>query len=138
MIPLYINNSKKEENAMKKIVFTLALILSALSIQAADINGISNAFKNGNASSIAANMDTEVDIAVPGTSKKGSGSDAVSVLNQFFQANKPSGFTVAHHADKNESGFIVGKLATNTKEFRVNITYTIKENKVLIQSIRIE
>lgn len=123
---------------MKKLVFTLALILSALSIQAADINGITNAFKNGNASSIAANMDTEVDIAVPGTSKKGSGSDAVAALNQFFQANKPSGFTVAHHADKNESGFIVGKLPTNTKEFRVNITYTVKDNKILIQSIRIE
>lgn len=123
---------------MKKLIFTLALILSALSIQAADINGISNAFKNGNTTSISGNMDTEVDIAVPGTAKKGDGATAVSVLNQFFQANKPSGFTVAHHADKKESGFIVGKLTTDKKEFRVNITYTVKDNKVLIQSIRIE
>jgi len=123
---------------MKKLIFMLALILSALSIQAADINGISNAFKNGNASSISGNMDTEVDIAVPGTNKKGNGSDAVAALNQFFQANKPSGFTVAHHADKKESGFIVGKLATATKEFRVNVTYTVKDDKVFIQSIRIE
>jgi len=124
---------------MKKIIFTFALIFAALSIHAVDISGISNAFKNGNASSISGNMDSEVDISVPGTNKKGNGSDAVAVLNQFFQTNKPiSGFTVAHQADKNESGFIVGKLSTNSKEYRVNVTYAIRDNKAFIQSIRIE
>lgn len=123
---------------MKKLLFTLALILSALSMQATDINGISSAFKNGNAATIAGNMDTAVDISIPGTSKKGSGTDAVAILNQFFQTNPPTGFTVAHHADKKESGFIVGKLTTAAKEFRVNITYILKDNNTLIQSIRIE
>ena len=123
---------------MKKLLFTLALILSALSIQAADINGISNAFKNGNAASITESMDTTVDIAVPGATKKGSSTDAVAILNQFFQTNPPTGFTIAHHADKKESGFIVGKLTTAAKEFRVNITYTVKDSNILIQSIRIE
>lgn len=123
---------------MKKLYFIFVMILTALSMQAADINPISNAFKNGDATPIAANMDAEVDMAVPGTTKKGNGSEAVAILNRFFETNKPSGFTVAHHADKNESGFIVGKLPTNTKEFRVNITYTVIDNKVIIQSIRIE
>lgn len=124
---------------MKKIIFTLALILSALNIQAVDISEITNAFKNGNAPSISGKMDAEVDISVPGANKKGSGADAVAILNQFFQTNKPiSGFTIAHQADKNESGFIVGKLVTSLKEYRVNITYAIREDKAFIQSIRIE
>lgn len=123
---------------MKKIIFALALILSVLSIQAADITPVSDAVKAGNTDLLKDKMSEEVDISVPGTSKKGTGNDAITILKAFFQTNKVSGFTVAHHADKNESGFIVGKLATDKGEFRVNITYTTKDGKILIQIIRIE
>ncbi|MDR2913713.1 MAG: DUF4783 domain-containing protein [Tannerella sp.] len=123
---------------MKKILFTLALIISALSIQAADITPISDAIKAGNTDMLKDKMAGEVDIVAPGASKKGTGSDAIAILKSFFQANKPTGFTVAHHADKNDSGFFVGKLTTESKEFRVNITYTIKDGKILISIIRIE
>lgn len=123
---------------MKKILFTLALIISAVSIQAADITPIADAIKAGNADMLKDKMAAEVDIVVPGESKKGTGGDAIAILKSFFQANKPTGFTVAHHADKNDSGFFVGKLTTEGKEFRVNITYTIKDSKILISVIRIE
>lgn len=123
---------------MRKLIFIFVCALSVLSMQAVDITLVSNAFKSGDAAMLSNNMNSEVDIAVPNVSQKGSGADATAVLSQFFQANKPSGFTVAHHADKNDSGFIVGKLQTSTKEFRVNITYIVKEGKLLIQSIRIE
>jgi len=83
-------------------------------------------------------MDTEVDIAVPGTKQKGSGADAAAILTKFFESSKPTDFTVLHNADKNDSGFIVGKLVTGNGEFRVNITYITKGANVLIQSIRIE
>ncbi|MDR3269071.1 MAG: DUF4783 domain-containing protein [Tannerella sp.] len=115
-----------------------AFILSVLSIQAADITIITNAFKSGNAVGLTENMDAGVHIAVPGTTRKGNSQEAIDLLTRFFQANKVSGFTVAHHADKKENGFIVGKLPTDKGEFRVNITYCVKDNKVLIQSIRIE
>ena len=123
---------------MRKLVFIFVCALSVLSMQAVDITLVSNAFKNGDATMLANNMNSEVDIAVPNVSQKGSGADATAVLTQFFQSNKPSGFTVAHHADKSDCGFIVGKLQTSTTEFRVNITYIVKEGKPLIQSIRIE
>jgi hypothetical protein len=45
---------------------------------------------------------------------------------------------VAHHADKKDSGFIVGKLATGKGDFRVNITYQARDGKAIIQSVRIE
>jgi hypothetical protein len=114
------------------------LIIIALHSQAADITPISNAMKAGNADMLADKMAAEVDIVTPGASKKGTGSEAIAILKSFFQANKPNNFTVAHHADKNDSGFFVGKLTTADKEFRVNITYTSKDGKILISVIRIE
>ena len=123
---------------MSRILFFLAFALSALTIQAADITPVSNAFKAGNADMLKDKMDVEIDIVVPGTSKKCPGNDVVAILKSFFQANKPTGFTVAHHADKNDSGFFVGKLTTENKEFRVNITYATKDKKMLITAIRIE
>lgn len=123
---------------MKRILFTFALVLSFLSVQAADITIISNAFKSGNASSLSGNMDTVVDIAIPGASKKANGSDALSMLNGFLISNKPTAFNVVHHADKKENGFFVGKIMTADGEFRVNVTYRAEGDKAIIQSIRIE
>jgi hypothetical protein len=116
----------------------LTFILSALIGWAADITPVSNAIKAGNADLLKDKMSEEVDISVSGATKKGSGDDAVLILKTFFGANKVSNFTVAHHADKNESGFFVGKLTTDNGEYRVNITYTTKNGKILIQIIRIE
>jgi hypothetical protein len=123
---------------MKKTVFTFAFILSVLSVQAADIKAIVDAFGSGNAALLATCMDSEVDVALPETARKVNGQEAVDLLARFFGAGKVSGLTVAHHADKKESGFIVGKLATEKGDFRVNITYRTRADQVFIQSIRIE
>ena len=123
---------------MKRILLTLALMLSILGIQAADITNISNAFKGGNASSLSASMDKAIDMALPNSAQKCNSEEAIALLNKFFNTNKPSGFTIVHHADKKESGFFVGKLATASGEYRVNITYRSESNKAIIQSIRIE
>ncbi|MDR1380501.1 MAG: DUF4783 domain-containing protein [Tannerella sp.] len=123
---------------MEKIFFMLIFMLSAWCIQAADITPVSDAFKAGNVEPLRDRMSEEVDISVPGTSCKSSGDGATAILKEFFGTVKITGFTVAHHADKNESGFFVGKLATDKGEYRVNITYTAKDGKLRIQVIRIE
>ena len=123
---------------MKKIVCMFALMLSVLSMEAGDITKIVTIFKEAKVVENTGSMDTEVDIAVPGTKNKVSGADAAAILMRFFESAKPTDFAVLHHADKNETGFIVGKLTTSNGELRVNITYYTKDNKVLMQSIRIE
>jgi hypothetical protein len=123
---------------MKQIVLLITLVFSSLYAQAVDMNPISAAFKAGNASPLASFMDQEIDIAVPGSTKKCNANEAVALLNSFFQQNKPVNFTVVHNADKKESGFMVGKITTANKEFRVNLTYRTDNNKAIIQSIRIE
>ena len=123
---------------MKKIFLTLTLNLFILQAQTVDIMPITNALKAGNADLLKEMMTAEVDIVTPEASKKGNGNDALTLLKAFFRDNKTTGFAVAHHADKNESGFIVGKLTTEKRDFRVNITYTVKDGKILITIIRIE
>jgi len=123
---------------MRKILYAIAWMLSALFVQAADITPVANAFKAGDADILKNNMASEVDLVTPDASKKGSGNEAIVLLKSFFQSHKPTGFTVAHHADKNESGFLVGKLTTADGVFRVNINYTTKDGKIFITIIRIE
>lgn len=123
---------------MKKYVFAATFLWFALNLNAADITIISNAFASGNAASLAKNMAAEVDFAMQGKTQKTNAAGAVAQLSRFFETNAPTGFTVAHNADKKESGFLVGKLATNQGEFRVNVAYTVNGDQIIIQSIRIE
>lgn len=123
---------------MKRIILLLTLALSSLCAQAVDMNLISAAFKAGNASSLAAVMDSEVDMAIPGATNKCNAAQAVALLNEFFRLNKPAGFSVLHKADKKESGFMVAKIITPKKEYRLNLTYRTEDDKAIIQSIRIE
>lgn len=123
---------------MKRLFLTWVFILSIMSVTAADIGSISNAFKGGNASSLSESMDKEVDIVLPYSSKKCPVNDAISLLNAFFENHQPTDFKIVHHADKKENGFFVGKLPTSSGEFRVNVTYRSNSGKAIIQSIRIE
>lgn len=123
---------------MKRTLLTLALLVSFLSMYAADINQIATAFKNGNASSLSGSMDSEVELILPSVNKKYPGNEAIKLLTGFFNQNKPSSFSVLHKAEKKESGFYVGKLTTSGGEYRVNITYKGSGNALIIQSIRIE
>ena len=123
---------------MKKLLFSIAWTVAVLCVQAADVTPISNAFSAGNADLLNDYIASEVDIVTPDASKKGNDKDAIAILKSFFQSQKPMGFTVVHHADKNDSGFLVGKMTTANKEFRVNITYTSKDGKIFITIIRIE
>ena len=75
---------------MKRLLLTFALIFAFVCAQAADITSISNAFKAGNASSLSGAMDKVVDVALPSSSKKCNGSEAVSMLSSFFSSDSRS------------------------------------------------
>ena len=102
----------QKRSVMKRFLLLIALVVAAISVQAADITVITTALKTGQ--------------------------EAVSMLNGFFSSNKPSAFSLLHHADKKDSGFLVAKLTAGNKSYRVNVTYKVEGDKVVIQSIRIE
>ncbi len=123
---------------MTRIVLILTLVFSSLHVFAADVTPISDTFKNGDPTMLRSYMDTEIDLAIPGSSQRIYGDVAIETLKSFFATNRPTGFTVAHHADKSESGFLVGNLATSNGKYRVNVTYRTNGERIIIQSIRIE
>ncbi|MGL4227146.1 MAG: DUF4783 domain-containing protein [Tannerellaceae bacterium] len=116
-------------------ISTLAIILYSFSIQK---NDIAAAFKQGNAQALSSDFDTVVDIQIGSQSGKVAPREAVKKLESFFRQNTPSGFDVVHSGEKRESGFMVGKLTTSGRTYRVNITYKVANNNLIIQSIRID
>ncbi len=123
---------------IKRTLFTAILLFAFLSADAADISTFSQAFESGNAALFKGKMNEQVDISIPAISKKTNGNEAIEILNAFFEKHRPVKFSIAHHAERKESGFFVGKLETETTSFRVNITYLTKDEQVFIQVIRIE
>lgn len=123
---------------MRRITLMLSLLILSLGLYAANVNPIATAFTSGNASILENSMDKEVDIVLLSDTKNCSGKEAVRLLSEFFASNKPSGFTVVHQAEKTTTGFYVGKLNCGQAGYRVNITYKISGNSILIRSIRIE
>ncbi len=123
---------------MKRFLLTCALLCAFSGLQAADIAGITQAFKEGKAETLAGKLAATIDLALPEQTLTCEGEQAIQALNRFFGQHKPATFTVVHHADKSDNGFVVAKLHTEAGDYRVNITYKAENNTAIIQSIRIE
>jgi hypothetical protein len=123
---------------MKKLFILSFFVSCSFHLSAIDITPITNAFKSGNTELLRGIINEEVDIAIPEKSFKGEAGEALKILKSFFDANNSKGFVIVHNADKNESGFIVGKLETEKGGFRVNISYTIKGDEIKITTLRID
>ena len=123
---------------MKRFLLTCALLCAFCSLQAADLAGITKAFKEGKAAPLTGKIAATIDLALPEKTLTCAGDQAIEALNSFFGQHKPASFTVVHHADKSANGFLVAKLHTEAGDYRVNITYKAENNTAIIQSIRIE
>ena len=123
---------------MKRFLLTCALLCAFCSLQAADLAGITKALKEGKAETLTGKMAATIDLALPEKTLTCAGDQAIEALNSFFGQHKPASFTVVHHADKSDNGFLVAKLHTEAGDYRVNITYKAENNTAIIQSIRIE
>ena len=123
---------------MKRFLLPCALLCAFCSLQAADLAGITKAFKEGKAETLTGKMAATLDLALPEKTLTCAGDQAIEALNSFFGQHKPASFTVVHHADKSANGFLVAKLHTEAGDYRVNITYKAENNTAIIQSIRIE
>lgn len=123
---------------MKRFLLTCALLCAFCSLQAADLAGITKAFKEGKAETLTGKIAATIDLALPEKTLTCAGDQAIEALNSFFGQHKPTSFTVVHHADKSDNGFLVAKLHTEAGDYRVNITYKAENNTAIIQSIRIE
>ena len=123
---------------MKRIIFTLAFLVSFFSLQAENINHIATAFKSGNAVLLEGCLADNVEVTYGGAKKQYSKKEATTLFKSFFERNKAKSYSIIHQAEKKERGFYIALFGTKAKEYRINITYLAQGGSILIQTIRIE
>ena len=78
---------------MKKILYSLAIIVLLCSFVLISFTEIVNAIKSGNAKEVAKYFDTTVEITLPGISSSYSKAQAEPVLRDFFNSNDAVSYT---------------------------------------------
>lgn len=126
---------------MKKRVglFCAGMLLCSMFLCAQQApEGLITAFRKGNAAAIGGYMGHKVELILGNrqaqTDKQGAG----KMLEAFFAGNKVNGFQVVHQGSRDESGFIIGTLATSNGHFRVNCFFKRTGNQYIIHQIRID
>lgn len=123
-----------------KYFFTLAfvaIILSSFTLLF-DIGEVITAMKSGNATTVAAYFDSNVEISMPDKSNNYSKSQAALVLQDFFNINPVKSFEVIHKGGNNGSQYCIGTLVTKNGSFRTTIFMKLKNDKQVLQELRFE
>lgn len=127
---------------MKKIRFIgvcFLLVLSSFTVQDG-IENVIGALKSGNSAGLAKFFDSYVDITMPEKSSNYSKSQAEIVLKDFFSNNGVRDFEVKHKGENegNNSQYCIGTLLTKNGNYRVNVFMKSKNDKLVIQELRIQ
>lgn len=121
-----------------KALITLLLFLP-FALQAQDYEKLSDAFSNGDATSIGRMLDATVDFTFDGVDQRIGRSDAENKLRSFFISNTPRSFKKVHEGvSSNDVHYMIGDLYTSTGNFRITQYSNKAGDQYLVQSIEIE
>lgn len=131
---------------MKKILFFLLIIFSAIEVKAQSeeasktiFENIGKAFREGDASQLAQNFASSIDIILPDNEGTFSKQQAEMILKDFFNKNKPKGFVNNHQGTSNDgSRFAIGTYRAVSQSFRAYILLKINGNKFVISQLQLE
>jgi hypothetical protein len=126
---------------MKNGVILLTCFLATISFGLGQkpIDNITAALKAGDATALAVYFHATIDLTIIQKQGTYSKSQGEQVVQNFFNANKPSAFTVNHNGTSGEgSKYIIGALVTSTGEYRVYIYFKNLNGSELIQTLRFE
>jgi hypothetical protein len=125
---------------MKKLLFTLALCISMLTLLIADIyTDINSSIKSGNYKTIANYFNSSIELNIPGADGLYSKAQAELLMKDFFTKNIPKNFSIKHDGvSQDGSKYSIGNLETTTGSYRTY--YYLKNNggSFLIKELRIE
>ncbi len=99
---------------------------------------ITNAIIEGNADELSALFHSKVDLTLPGQNNIYSKYQAKFILKDFFLKHRPDSFNLVNQNKIDDSSFIVGKLHTAEKHYRVCFLTKTISNVIYIYQIRIE
>lgn len=120
--PLY--GSKQVASEQEAPVFGLEEVIGAL--------------RSGNAAELARFVDDNIEISLPDKSDSYSKTQAVMILQDFFNANGVKGFVVTHKGDNGGSQFCIGTLQTRSGNYRTTVFMKSKSGRQLVKEIRFQ
>jgi hypothetical protein len=101
-------------------------------------DGIITAIKEGKASELAKYFNNNVELALSDIDDMYSKNQAELIIKDFFKDHPPTSFNILHKGGKETSRYAIGNLTTSNGKFRITILIKIKEDKSLINQLRIE
>lgn len=123
---------------MKKILFILLTLVITTSFSVSSQTTIINAIKSGNTAELSKYFDKIVEINLPEKSNSYSKKQAELVLRDFFNNNSVKDLTVIHNSETAGSQYFIGNLITANGKFRITVYLKQKDDKLLIQELRLE
>ncbi|MBK5202376.1 MAG: DUF4783 domain-containing protein [Prolixibacteraceae bacterium] len=110
-----MNNIKIYRPALMVFVF----LISCLQLYSQVPEGIITAFKNGNSATLSKYFNQSIEMVVLENDDIYSKEQARQIISHFFINNKPEKFTILHQGGKDDSYYLIGKLITHNKTYRV-------------------
>jgi hypothetical protein len=102
------------------------------------LDNVISALRSGNATEFAKHIDDNVEISLPSKTDSYSRSQAIIILQDFFNNNEVRGFEVKHRGDNGGSQFAIGTLSTKAGSYRTTVFMKTKNGKQLVKEIRFQ
>ena len=102
------------------------------------LTSITNALSKGDASELSAFFDQNIEIAVLDNEDVYNKSQAITVIKNFFESNKPTSFSQVHQGKGEDSRYCIGNLTTSSTTFRVYIYMKVDGDDYKIQELRFD
>lgn len=100
--------------------------------------GISLAFKAGNAAELSKFFNEEIELVLIDKEDLYSRKQAEQIMKQFFSENRPSSFRIIFEGGKETSRYAIGTLTAKNHEYRIYLLIKNGNNNPLIHQLRIE
>lgn len=126
---------------MKKFITLICagafLFLTAF-VQAGGIDVVISTLSRGNATELAKYFDDTVEIKLPSKGDSYSRSQAMVIMQDFFQNNPVKGFETKFKGDNGGTEYCIGTLQTRSGAYRTTFFMASRNGKQLVREIRIQ
>lgn len=127
--------------SMKKII-TLVCVGAFFFFSAfqntTNMDDVISALRSGNASQLAKYVDDNIEIALPSKSDNYSRSQAVVILQDFFENKGVKSFDVKFKGENGGSQYCIGTLQTRSGNYRTTFFLANRNGKHLLKEIRFQ
>ncbi len=125
-----------------KQIFTFLSIAVLFTISAfkpvSSLDDVISALRSGNATELAKYIDDNIEITLPDKAESYSRSQAVAVLQDFFNNNGVKGYELKHKGDNGGSQFCIGTLQTKAGNYRTTVFMNTKNGRQLVKEIKFQ